>query len=109
MKTEMSVAEAFKAWAKTPACTCDGVEPHYTATRERRSWNRKLATNVLPEVSVPRPDNEVCERERAWRLYVTLRDSVPREATKKTPTPGFTAQYGFGPVPVAAVPPQFSM
>jgi hypothetical protein len=101
MKTT-TTAEAFKAWASSPACTCPGDDPHFMASRKTRTYY-KTDDRVATEVSVPRPDNQVCERERNWRLYISLRDAVPRN-TCTNPIPGFTARYGFGAQPTVESP-----
>ena len=100
----MTVSEAFSAWANSPHCTCPGDDPHFIVKR-KRSTHYRIGSGVATETSTPRPDSEVCDRERNWRRYVQLRDAelvkISRAQAK-----AFSANYGFGPTPASSFPMQ---
>lgn len=72
------VYQAYLRWVEAgPECECDTHGHYYRVKVEGRS--KKLGKYDL----IPRPDNEVCERERAWRAYVRLRGEAPIENKPK--------------------------
>lgn len=76
------VTKAYLKWVSTAnTCICCATGHYYKVEIK----NRKVGKDNPRYEFVPKPDNEVCERERAWREYVRLRgDVVPVRKEDKT-------------------------
>lgn len=63
---EMNVSEAFTKWASYSQEPC----------RCSKHANSKFEVDGF--MVRPAPDDQVCEREKAWRRYVEIRDNRPK-------------------------------
>lgn len=66
--------KAYLAYLAIPEAACRCAS-HYTPIKKEDEFGEKF--------NVPKPDKEVCSRERAWRHYCNLRDKYVSDFNEK--------------------------
>lgn len=67
-----SLQEALTEWNKEQ-CRCEGRHPHEVEVKQQEFDPQKGGLVSLGEMK-PKPDKDVCVRERKWREYCSIRD-----------------------------------
>jgi len=70
---------AYELWVEAKdSCKCEPTGHYYKKAVKNRT-NKNIPAIEL----IPKPDSEVCEREKAWRAYARLRGDVLKVKTPK--------------------------